>query len=71
MQQFVPFEDDWDALEQLHPASLIPFRVGVPCAHDLAATADHSTLPIAPSTTSSSPAAAPRWLTVPAGSSNT
>ncbi|SFF57830.1 hypothetical protein SAMN02799615_04246 [Dyella marensis] len=71
MQQFVPFEDDWDALEKLHPASLIPFRIGVPCAHDLAATADHCTLPVIPSTTSSSPTAAPRRLTVPAGSSST
>lgn len=71
MQQFVPFEDDWDALEKLHPASLIPFRVGVPCAHDMAATADHSTLPIAPSTVSSSPIAAPMRRAVPASSSST
>ena len=71
MQQFVPFEDDWDALENLHPASLIPFRIGVPCAHDLAATADHSTLPTLPSTTSSSPGVAKMRLAVPAGSSST
>ncbi|GAA0689850.1 hypothetical protein FHW84_002220 [Dyella sp. SG562] len=58
MQQFVPFEDDWDALEKLLPESLIPFRIGVPIAHDQAATADHSTLPTFPSTVSSSPGVA-------------
>lgn len=28
MQQFIPFEDDWDALEKMRPESLIPYRVG-------------------------------------------
>ncbi|WP_114241808.1 hypothetical protein [Dyella sp. C9] len=37
MQQFIPFEDDWDALEQLRPEMLVPYHVGVPCRHDLAA----------------------------------
>ncbi len=36
MQQFIPFEDDWDALETLRPESLIPFRIGLPCTHDMA-----------------------------------
>jgi hypothetical protein len=29
MQQFIPFEDDWDALENLRPEALIPFRLGL------------------------------------------
>jgi hypothetical protein len=33
MQQFIPFEDDWDALEQLRPESLIPYRVGLVPVH--------------------------------------
>ena len=41
MQQFIPFEDDWDALENLRPEALIPFRLGLlgtselPAAHTL------------------------------------
>ena len=38
MQQFIPFEDEWDMLEKLLPESLIPYRVGVPCTHGLANT---------------------------------
>ena len=29
MLQFIPFEDDWDALEHLRPQDLIPYRVGL------------------------------------------
>jgi len=29
MLQFIPFEDDWDALEHLRPEQLIPYRVGL------------------------------------------
>jgi len=36
MQQFIPFEDEWDMLEKLLPESLVPYRVGVPCTHGLA-----------------------------------
>lgn len=39
MQQFIPFEDDWDALENLRPDMLVPYHVGIPCRHDLAGAA--------------------------------
>ncbi len=29
MQQFIPFEDDWAALEDLRPEDLVPYRVGL------------------------------------------
>ena len=29
MQQFIPFEDEWDMLDAAHPAALIPYRVGL------------------------------------------
>lgn len=47
MQQFIPFEDDWDALENLRPESLVPYHVGVPCRHDMA-PADHCEAPMFP-----------------------
>ncbi|HWU77333.1 MAG TPA: hypothetical protein VN043_12585 [Rhodanobacter sp.] len=34
MQQFIPFEDDWDALENLRPEDLIPYRVGLQLSRD-------------------------------------
>ena len=70
MQQFIPFEDDWDALENLRPDMLIPYHVGVPCRHDLAA-ANQSTGPTPPSIVSSSPTTTPILAAVPDGSSNT
>ena len=36
MQQFIPFEDDWDALEKLHPEALVPYRVGFVPMHEAA-----------------------------------
>ena len=36
MQQFIPFEDEWEALEKLRPEDLIPYRVGLRCTHGLA-----------------------------------
>lgn len=43
MQQFIPFEDEWDILERLSLESLIPYHVGVKCRHDLAANGDGAT----------------------------
>ena len=34
MQQFIPFEDDWDALEKMHLDALIPYRVGLVPVHE-------------------------------------
>lgn len=68
MQQFIPFEDDWDALENLRPEDLIPYRVGLlgksrPDAQ--------RTVPMSPSIFSSSPTFTPVRFTVPADSSST
>ncbi|WP_329742400.1 hypothetical protein [Dyella sp. A6] len=33
MQQFIPFEDDWDVLESLGPDALIPFHISLSYEH--------------------------------------
>lgn len=68
MLQFIPFEDDWDALEQLRPEDFIPYRVGM---IDSAGDADHCTSPMCAFTSSVSPTWAPMVRAVPAGSSST
>ena len=44
MQQFIPFEDDWDALVNLRPEDLVPYRVGM--LRDVRTTAAGIFLPI-------------------------
>jgi hypothetical protein len=29
VKQFIPFEDDWDALARFRPEDLVPYRVGM------------------------------------------
>lgn len=71
MQQFIAFEDDWEALERLSFASLRPYRVGLSCPHELARREDQRTVPRSPSTSRTSPICAPMRVAVPAGSSST
>lgn len=47
MQQFIPFEDDWDTLENLRPEALIPYRVGLQLSGDPMA-GDHRLAPPTP-----------------------
>ena len=68
MQQFIPFEDDWDALARLRPEDLIPYRVGL---LDKFGPVVQRTVPMSPSIFSSSPACAPIRCAVPAASSST
>lgn len=68
MQQFIPFEDDWDALENLRPEDLVPYRVGL---LDLTGPGGQRTEPRSPSIFSSSPTCAPMRRAVPAESSST
>ncbi len=68
MQQFIPFEDDWDALENLRPEDLIPYRVGM---LDAPRTAAQRTGPISPSIFNASPSFASMRCVVPAESSST
>lgn len=69
MQQFIPFEDDWDMLDAIRPEALIPYRVGLALAP--AAGAVQSIVSSLPSIVSVSPSRAPIRLTVPADNSST
>ena len=68
MQQFIPFEDDWDALDNLRPQDLIPYRVGL---LDNSRPDAQRTVPMSPSIFSSSPTRTPRRCAVPADNSST
>ena len=68
MRQFVPFEDDWEALAMHAAPHLVPYRAGLPCLRDALA---HRTAPTSPSTPSTSPASTPIRRAVPADSSST
>ena len=69
MQQFIPFEDEWDMLGRLAPTQLVPYQVDLPCRR--AAAADQRTVPMSASMVSASPVRAPMRRAVPAASSNT
>lgn len=68
MQQFIPFEDDWDALENLRPEDLVPFRLGM---LDERRDAIQRTAPTSPSMFSTSPGRTPMRRAVPADNSST
>ncbi len=69
MQQFIPFEDDWDMFDAIRPEALIPYRVGL--ALGAPAGVAQSTVPSLPSIASVSPSRTPIRLAVPADSSST
>lgn len=69
MQQFIPFEDEWDMLDRLEPSRLVPYQVGLPCRRAVAA--DQRTAPMSPSKVGSSPVRTPICRAVPAGSAST
>lgn len=68
MQQFIPFEDEWDMLDTLRPEDLIPYQVGLRAP---SAMPVQRTDPGSPSIFSASPTCAPMRRAVPAESSST
>lgn len=73
MQQFIPFEDDWDALDNLNLSALIPFKIELadaPAPSSTAAAAQ-CTAPRSASIANTSPTRASMRLASPAASSNT
>lgn len=71
MQQFVPFEDEWDMLDAIRPEALVPYRVGLALVPPDVHAMVQSTGPSLPSIVSVSPSRAPIRLAVPAGNSST
>lgn len=70
MQKFIPFEDQWNELDALDVAMLVPYHVGVPCEHGLG-TSDQRMTPGSPSIVNVSPGFRARPDAVPAASSRT
>lgn len=68
MQQFIPFEDEWDMLDRIAPSQLVPYQNGLPCRRGAAA---QRTSPMSPSMVSMSPVCAPIVRAVPAANSRT
>lgn len=64
MQNFVPFEDDWDAYESMCPGALVPYRIGLICAREPADAATRLMGPQPLSTFALSPGAVPPPLAV-------
>jgi hypothetical protein len=71
MQQFIPFEDDWDMLDAIHPEALIPYRAGLAVFPFGGRATVQSTAPTFPSIASVSPSRTPMRLAVPADNSIT
>lgn len=68
MQQFIPFEDEWEMLERFDPSQLVPYRIGLPCRRG---AGTQRTVPTLPSMVSASPVCAPMLRAVPAANSRT
>lgn len=71
MQQFIPFEDEWDMLDAIHLDALTPYRVGLALVPSATRDVAQSTVPSLPSIASVSPSRTPMRLAVPAASSST
>lgn len=68
MQQFIPFEDEWDMLESLGPAALIPFHIDLSCERGASAPSRQRSAPSRASIVNVTPAATPTRPAAPAGS---
>lgn len=68
MQQFIPFEDEWDVLESLGPAALIPFHIDLSCERGASAPSSQRSGPSRTSIVNVAPPATPIRRAVPAGS---
>ncbi len=71
MLQFVPFDDRWFDAGEMPPGPLVPYHVGVPCAHLVRAEADHCVADGTPMKVATSPSCTPSFAAVPALSSST
>ena len=71
MLQFIPFDDRWFDTGELPPGPLVPYHVGVPCAHARESGTDHCVAAGTSMKAATSPSCTPRRLAAPALSSST
>ena len=71
MLQFVPFDDRWFDAGEVPPGPLVPYHVGVPCAHPVQSDADQCVAEGALTKVATSPSRTPSLAAAPAFSSST
>ena len=72
MLQFIPFDDRWFDAGEAMPGPLVPYHVGVPCAHIIPESdEDHCAAGGTPMNFAVSPSRTPSFAAMPASSSST
>ena len=71
MLQFIPFDDRWFDADELPPGPLVPYHVGVACAHPNQNEPDHWLAGGTPTNVTASPSRKPSLAATPAFNSST
>ena len=71
MLQFIPFDDRWFDADELPPGPLVPYHVGVACAHPRQNKPDHWLAGGTSMNVTASPSRNPSFEATPAFNSST
>lgn len=72
MLRFIPFDDRWFDAGEMPPGPLVPYHVGVPCAHSTSDNAEtYCAVEGTPMNLATSPSCTPSFAAAPAFNSST